>query len=739
MDVLLSERQLKKLFEQDATADPAAQAPTAGTSSKQTGGQGYPEVGKWESGVTRGPANQVGITKWADVVGSKLNRGKANPLKENEYTKEGILNLMEQLKSDDSQITIFKGRGQPKPPVPASQTPIGDYSKMDKNGNITYPYRIVHKDLKDPFTYNDPYYWVYTTVIPSKSIYGTETFASSIGDKKEMEGLYKSELDKWLQSNAKTTLSDVQRVAGRTTKTGKDVPPGYHVEEYDEYKAQVDPLVKQIESIKASKYNASGWYNTSTRELTKEELKQLGELRWKVNLLNKKYYSKDYPDGLSQEEKKQMKSWNESIEEHYKNEYQKNGCDPSNTYINFNDIKQPIIKNDNDATRMYHPDYNRYNFDNSNKNNGWLKDVDVAKEVSKNLHPDQTTNPISTVKSKESICIKLRSEEQYAYNEIKEYFKYAPDKRTKFEKIWDEWEPVIQIGGSILLSLVLPEIGIPAASAYYAAIDATFNLAIGAYQLSRGKNEQAAMSVLFAILPNLKVGKLAIPKDIAKSISEKLAVSNIKSTLDMATWIEKTLTKEEQRWFSIVLNSDKSLLESASKQGLSKMLGKLEANGVPVAKEQVENLSKKWIGRSLRKTKLIAPTVKLLPRFIFRPKVLQVVFELGVMDRSSAWIKSIEEKTKTKLEEKQKKNLEIFWESLPDDIRFLYTKKISGKNLDIIAQGDPNAIIDTIDDIEEYQNEINDKTGQPYTKEEMIEINKIAKEKIRERASLYKN
>jgi len=88
MDILLTERQIKKLFElqnlleQLADADPAAQAPTSGTSSKQAGGQGYPEVGKWESGVTRGPSNQVGITKWADVVGSKLNRGKANQLKE---------------------------------------------------------------------------------------------------------------------------------------------------------------------------------------------------------------------------------------------------------------------------------------------------------------------------------------------------------------------------------------------------------------------------------------------------------------------------------------------------------------------------------------------------------------------------------------------------------------------------------------------------------------------------------
>ena len=60
---------------------PAAE-PEAGTSSKQSGGQGYPEVGKWESGVTRGPANQVGVTKWSDIVGSTLKRDRANPLKE---------------------------------------------------------------------------------------------------------------------------------------------------------------------------------------------------------------------------------------------------------------------------------------------------------------------------------------------------------------------------------------------------------------------------------------------------------------------------------------------------------------------------------------------------------------------------------------------------------------------------------------------------------------------------------
>jgi hypothetical protein len=38
----------------------------------------YPTVTKWESGVTRGPANQIGLTKWSEIV--KINRGKANTL-----------------------------------------------------------------------------------------------------------------------------------------------------------------------------------------------------------------------------------------------------------------------------------------------------------------------------------------------------------------------------------------------------------------------------------------------------------------------------------------------------------------------------------------------------------------------------------------------------------------------------------------------------------------------------------
>lgn len=41
-------------------------------------GPGYPAVTKWESGLTRGSANQIGNTKWKDSY--TITRGKSNTL-----------------------------------------------------------------------------------------------------------------------------------------------------------------------------------------------------------------------------------------------------------------------------------------------------------------------------------------------------------------------------------------------------------------------------------------------------------------------------------------------------------------------------------------------------------------------------------------------------------------------------------------------------------------------------------
>jgi len=97
MKLLVTEKQLLNIIEKDDEIDEQTSSSTssssatssAGTSVKDAAtGNGaedfpvYPEVGHWESGVARGPANQVDSkTKWSDTVGSKLTRGKANPLK----------------------------------------------------------------------------------------------------------------------------------------------------------------------------------------------------------------------------------------------------------------------------------------------------------------------------------------------------------------------------------------------------------------------------------------------------------------------------------------------------------------------------------------------------------------------------------------------------------------------------------------------------------------------------------
>jgi len=68
-----------------SSASSSTSSPTtsddAGTSPGAADYPPYPEVGHWESGVTRGPGNQIAVTKWSDTVGSSLTRGKANPLK----------------------------------------------------------------------------------------------------------------------------------------------------------------------------------------------------------------------------------------------------------------------------------------------------------------------------------------------------------------------------------------------------------------------------------------------------------------------------------------------------------------------------------------------------------------------------------------------------------------------------------------------------------------------------------
>jgi hypothetical protein len=69
---------LKKYSTSD-TGTPEELGEEEASSSSSGAKPAYPTVTKWESGVARtGPANQIGLTKWRDIV--KITRGKANTL-----------------------------------------------------------------------------------------------------------------------------------------------------------------------------------------------------------------------------------------------------------------------------------------------------------------------------------------------------------------------------------------------------------------------------------------------------------------------------------------------------------------------------------------------------------------------------------------------------------------------------------------------------------------------------------
>lgn len=88
MKIAINEKQLKLILsktdmDEEETAPEVTTTSSSGVSNSPTSSSSssaYPTVTKWESGVTRGPSNQIGVTKWSDVVGASIKRGKANPL-----------------------------------------------------------------------------------------------------------------------------------------------------------------------------------------------------------------------------------------------------------------------------------------------------------------------------------------------------------------------------------------------------------------------------------------------------------------------------------------------------------------------------------------------------------------------------------------------------------------------------------------------------------------------------------
>ena len=694
MDVLLSERQLKKLLEQDATADPAAQAPTAGTSSKQAGGQGYPEVGKWESGVTRGPANQVGITKWADVVGSKLNRGKANPLKETHYTKKEFVLLIEQTSPFyDKTGKFFGGGPMNKPqgsidakdlypnikdgkypttvdpkiiqsyynynsfnqfnPNPEGRLAVGNISKKTNNNQFNKLFKNsldYWKGLSKPSSptpYNGQILSKPGSVLPEEPWGYYEGKLGNLDSQKEQYG---EDIINWAKVNSPNDYYNMVRKSPK----GLDVPKGYSPLEYDEYKSKIDPIVKQIEAIKKKyTYKPSGWMNSGgngSDKMSDEDTKLLNQLRLERDKINGEYYNIDYPDGITKEELDSYKKWKKSIDDYYTSQESK--------YCRYGNVFDD-------------PSY--YN---------------QSKTTQEKLRIDQYENQFK--------CTNLKKEHKEKITLLNQAFGYQRDSRSRFDKFWDEWGIVTQIGVGLLLTLVAPELGIPLLTIRNMAMaDSAFNLVVAAYETSRGDYDKAAGSVLFAILPHLKI--LKSPSAISKSISEKMANATIKTSTDLSIFMKTMLNEEELKWFKTVLNSDKESLENATKEITKRFLEKQKSLGVEVGSKQINNLESSWLRKGVNKFKKENPLTKIKPNLIVRPMgIKSFSFDILGLETGYYIVKSIMEKSKIKIDEETQKKLATFFDNLPDEVKENFNK-MSYKQIESLVTG--NNVNETLKEI----------------------------------------
>ena len=491
---------LTVLQEQGET--PAAE-PEKGTSDKQAGGQGYPQVGKWESGVTRGPGNQVGVTKWADVVGSKLTRGHGNQLKE-----QSTPNLI------SNNTKLFKGKEKPTPPIPAIEK-YPNNQQMDKNGKITYPYE--KKNMEGNYLY-----WYYKS--PIKSI-------ADVGFQDKLNIKYRQDLNSWMISNMNMTLEDWERYHGRKSKSGKNVPKGFNPDLYDEYLSKEQSIRKK----------ATEMLTKSKQTGDPKDKQQYDNLVKQLDNLKKEYSNSEFSYGITKDELNQYNQKKKEINDYYGNMLK-------------------TIEGGNNSQSLFEP---------IKKDNTFIpKNINIPNKI-------DTSNQYNLIKKEWSEQLKTLD------------LLFGKDNWTKdvsilgqeFDRIWDKWGSAIQIIGNIAIIAVSGGIagvvegaagaigftvssGAVRAAAPYVT-DSVFNALIGSYESSRGKNEEALISFLCAMVPYVtyskNIGKVSI--ETAEGLSRKIILSKFDTKESMDLFI-KSLTPEERYIFRETMSLPKEMIKT---------------------------------------------------------------------------------------------------------------------------------------------------------------------------------
>lgn len=504
MKLGLTEKQYNHLFTLlKEQGEPPASEPESGTSDKQAGGQGYPEVGKWESGVTRGPGNQVGVTKWADVVGAKLTRGKANPLKE-----QSTPNL---IPIGDNYNKLFKGKEKPTPPIPAIEK-YPNNQQMDKNGKITYPYE--KKNMEGNYLY-----WYYKS--PIKSI-------ADVGFQDKLNIKYRQDLNSWMISNMNMTLEDWERYHGRKSKSGKNVPKGFNPDLYDEYLSKEQDLRKRATDM--LKKTISG---------DPKDKQQYDNLIKQLDYLKKEYSNPEFSYGITKDELNQYNQKKKEINDFYGDKIKSLGGG------NTQSILEPIKKDNTFIPKKI----NIPNQIDSANQIGEIKKEwsDELKKLDILFGKDNWTKDVSILGQEfDRIWDKWGTAIQIVGN-------------IAIIAVSGGIAGMVE-GAAGAIGFTLSSGALRAAAPYVA--DSAFNALIGVYESSRGKKEEALISFLCAMVPYVSysknIGKVSI--ETAEGLSRKIILGKFDTREGMDRFI-KSLTPEERYIFRETMSLPKEMIK----------------------------------------------------------------------------------------------------------------------------------------------------------------------------------
>lgn len=651
MRIVISEKQFKKIVLKSIGNQELSEegeeggAPESGASSdgeKKTGAT------KWESGVTRGPANQIGNTKWSDIVGSQLKRGKANPLAEQDIPSAPTPVYGGSLK-DRTGIEVKIGSPR-KNQVPSNKTknaslvfeekyktfwgetytiPVNrtdsDYtvklwdastSRVNSFGADEQGNWVVKKKFKDnttkEFKYAPPPEGYLRKLFPDgtiKSIKDEKTgkyygIVMTLADlnanwnkniKKDgslMAGalsLEKPVAEQWVPKhyayvyypnfeymlgkeeafmNIKqasvpkeytdfvnreyTDENDFQRYINRRSYNGLEVPVGFDPNKYDEYlskRKMIDEKIKGIGKVILRKFGETPSFTLDDEGKKKREeynkfQQEIFSLRKQYDDLYKKYASPIGPGGP-----------------------------PEFSY------------GTDERTREA---YFRFKAEIEKEYNQKIKDAEVLRDkyFSEDgiVNYDMDGTPIYSERywGQYTVVNKLIDEKNLKLKDLNSRFGYDYEKPSilgySFDKFWDNWGGTVSFAGNFLLILfsggIAGAVRGTALAAYRGLIvptaDAAFNAMIASYELNRGKNVEAAFSIICTFVPFAKyfgnIGK--IDKDAALNLAIKVRNAGPNLFIDPRK-LQKfifLLSDEEKYIFRNVSSLSKEQLNTATEK-----------------------------------------------------------------------------------------------------------------------------------------------------------------------------